>query len=169
MHPTSVGGSFAHAACVACTVSGCVMVPDVRRKSSGPCAGADDALPNRQRSANDRPHGGTVVTPDRVAVLVLLVPDWCGHPMAIAKREPRPSATPGSKAGPKIFIRLGGAGGPCFPASVSCRLGGGCRMAHGVPEASAPSPAPPPAVSYFGLSAASQSARGIGCRQSASA
>jgi hypothetical protein len=104
------------------------MVPNVLRKSSGPCAGADDALPNRQRSANDRPHGGTVVPPDRVAVLVLLVPDWCGHPMAIAKREPRPSATPGLKAGPKISIRLGVAGGPCFRAAVSCSLGGGCRM-----------------------------------------
>src|SRR5215471_5765138 len=49
-----------------------------------------------------------------------------------------------------------------------CR-GTASQMAHGVPEASAPSPAPPPTVSYSGLSAASRSARGIGCRQSASA
>ncbi len=71
MHPTCVEGSLAHAACVACTVAGCVIVPNVRRNSSGPCARADDALPNRQRSANDLPRGGTVVPPDRAAVLIL--------------------------------------------------------------------------------------------------
>jgi hypothetical protein len=32
-----------------------------RRKSSGPCARADDALPNKQRSANDPRRNGTVV------------------------------------------------------------------------------------------------------------
>src|SRR5215467_12567337 len=53
-------------------------------------------------------------------------------------------------------------------ARSRCR-GTASEMAYGVPKASAPSPAPPPAVSYFGLSAASRSARGIGCRQSASA
>jgi hypothetical protein len=67
MHPTSSEGSLAHAACVACTVADCAMVPNVRRKSSGRCARANDALPNRQRSANDLRHIGTVVSPDRAA------------------------------------------------------------------------------------------------------
>jgi hypothetical protein len=43
------------------------------------------------------------------------------------------------------------------------------QMAHGVPAASTPSPAPPPAVSYPGLSAASRSPGRIGCRRPASA
>jgi hypothetical protein len=42
-------------------VAGCVIAPNVRKKSSGPCARADDALPNKQRSANDPRRGGTVV------------------------------------------------------------------------------------------------------------
>src|SRR5262249_18169274 len=44
-------------------------------------------------------------------------------------------------------------------ARSRCR-GTASEMAYGVPKASAPSPAPPPAVSYFGLSAASRSVRG---------
>src|SRR5262245_62789905 len=75
MHPTCVEGSLAHAACIACTVAGCVIVPNVRRNSSGPCARADDALPNRQRSANDPPRGCTVVPPDRAALLLLQAPE----------------------------------------------------------------------------------------------
>src|SRR5262245_21063660 len=63
MHPTSLEGSLAHAACVVCIVAGCIIVPNVRRKSSGPCAGVDDALPNRQRSANDPRRNCTVVPP----------------------------------------------------------------------------------------------------------
>src|SRR6516164_5806190 len=92
MHPTCVEGSLAHAACVACTVAGCVIVPNVRRNSSGPCARAVDALPNRQRSANDPPRGGTVIPPDRAALLLLQASERFSMERGIVVADTKPGA-----------------------------------------------------------------------------
>src|SRR5262245_41635314 len=49
----------------------CRIVSNVRRKSSRPCARADDALPTIQTSARDPRHVGIVVIPNRAAAPIL--------------------------------------------------------------------------------------------------
>ena len=146
-----------------------------------------------------RPEGATITAIIRVTIgsntqCVASSPGWCasGSALICARRKSTVTASiASSTAAVQVPVpvaravaqlerddtrgdRSGGAGSSVArqrdrASARSRRRGTASPMAHGIQAASTPSPAPPPAVSDSGLSAASRSARRLGGRHSASA